>query len=473
MKHVVSLRRLLIAVLTALVGILVVSVPASAGTRPNGVIESGVAPADCHPGSVIAGDHLSDDDLAAVARNAGFPDGDDNLATAIAVALAESNGWTQAVLTNSDAYCSRDRGLWQINDHWHPEVTDAQAFDPNQNAAAAYRISSGGTNWTQWSTYKNGSYKAFLDRARAAAADTSSGASAKLAAVGHTDGTMTIFARGADHKIWTAWQSTQGGPWSDWFHVNDGGDFVDGGPAAIAHADGTMTLFARGSDGKLWTCWQNSQGGSYTDWFPVNNGTFPAGSSPAAVGHSNESMTVFMRGGDGKIMTAWQSQPGGTYSDWFPVNDGDFSTSSPTAVGHADGTMTLFARGGDNKIWTCWQDKQGGPWSGWFHVNEGDFADPSPSAVGHANESMTVFALGGDVKVWTAWQNQPGGGYTDWFHVNDTQFPATSSPTGVGHANGSMTLFIRGGDGKIWTAWQSQPGGNWSDWFPVNDGVLA
>lgn len=78
------------------------------------------------------------------------------LRNAVAVALAESGGNPAAVGVNSDRWRSRDRGLWQINDHWHPEVSDAQAFNPAQAAVAAYRISSHGTSWTAWSTWKSG-----------------------------------------------------------------------------------------------------------------------------------------------------------------------------------------------------------------------------------------------------------------------------------------------------------------------------
>lgn len=47
---------------------------------------------------------------------------------ALRVAKAESNFLVTAVHTNTDG--SRDRGLFQINEKYHPEVTDAQAFDP-------------------------------------------------------------------------------------------------------------------------------------------------------------------------------------------------------------------------------------------------------------------------------------------------------------------------------------------------------
>lgn len=109
--------------------------------------------------------------IAAYARAAGFTG--PGLAKAVAVALAESGGNPQAVNTNSDRYRSRDRGLWQINAHWHPEVSDAAAFDPAQAAQAAYRISAGGRDWGQWATWKNGAAAAQMGRAQLAAAGAS------------------------------------------------------------------------------------------------------------------------------------------------------------------------------------------------------------------------------------------------------------------------------------------------------------
>lgn len=47
---------------------------------------------------------------------------------ALAVAEAESNFNPQAINKNADD--SIDRGLFQINSKWHPEVSDQQAFDP-------------------------------------------------------------------------------------------------------------------------------------------------------------------------------------------------------------------------------------------------------------------------------------------------------------------------------------------------------
>ena len=92
--------------------------------------------------------------------------------TATAIAWAESGLRDDAVGTNGPTQgCpngSRDRGLWQINDCYHPDVDDACAFSKTCNPVAMYRISSQGTNWNPWSTYTNGAYKNYLAGAQIA-----------------------------------------------------------------------------------------------------------------------------------------------------------------------------------------------------------------------------------------------------------------------------------------------------------------
>ena len=110
-------------------------------------------------------------DLCAdVASRAGFSG--DRLVTAVAVGMAESSCRPDAYLSNGPTKgCpngSTDRGLWQINSCWHPSVSKSCAYDAQCNANAAYRISSGGTNWKPWVAYTNGRYEDYLDDARAA-----------------------------------------------------------------------------------------------------------------------------------------------------------------------------------------------------------------------------------------------------------------------------------------------------------------
>lgn len=101
----------------------------------------------------LPGKQLTRQAVLAIATRAGFPD--PKLASAIA--FAESGGVPGAFLRSSREYSV---GLWQINTLVHPySVEDMK--DPIKNAAAAYKISKGGTNWRPWSTFTNGKYQQF------------------------------------------------------------------------------------------------------------------------------------------------------------------------------------------------------------------------------------------------------------------------------------------------------------------------
>lgn len=89
--------------------------------------------------------------IATVAARAGFSG--TGLVRAVAVAMAESGGNPRAVGVNTDKWRSRDRGLWQINSHWHRDVSDADAFNPDAAARHAHRISRGGRDWSPWATW--------------------------------------------------------------------------------------------------------------------------------------------------------------------------------------------------------------------------------------------------------------------------------------------------------------------------------
>jgi hypothetical protein len=108
---------------------------------------------------------LDDAALAGSAAAAGFTG--DNLRLAVAVALAESGGNPKAVgdIDNPVAG-ARSIGYWQVNTHYHPSYDQTKLTDGLYNARAAFAISAGGTSWTPWSTYKNGAYRQYVERAQ-------------------------------------------------------------------------------------------------------------------------------------------------------------------------------------------------------------------------------------------------------------------------------------------------------------------
>ena len=117
---------------------------------------------------------LSVQELVALVQAAG--QGGDHQ-TAVAVCLAESGGDPTARRVNSDQWRSVDRGLFQINDHWHAEVSDACAFDPACNTNAAFAISNGWTDFSQWATFNSGAYQQFLPQVSTAQQEPPAGRS--------------------------------------------------------------------------------------------------------------------------------------------------------------------------------------------------------------------------------------------------------------------------------------------------------
>ena len=105
--------------------------------------------------------------VARLAKNAGIACTGSRIATAVAVARAESSFRPTITNTVGNAH-GIDRGLWQINSYWHPEVSASCALSASCNARAAARISSKGTSWSQWWTYKNGKHLPYMSQARSA-----------------------------------------------------------------------------------------------------------------------------------------------------------------------------------------------------------------------------------------------------------------------------------------------------------------
>jgi hypothetical protein len=118
---------------------------------------------------------LSDQEIARLAADAGFTGRD--LETAVAVALAESRGDSDAVgdvNLQTEVY-GPSIGLWQIrsvnpghaNRFEQRHHNEAANYDPATNARNAHAIFEQ-RGWRPWSTYTRGRYRPFLDRARRA-----------------------------------------------------------------------------------------------------------------------------------------------------------------------------------------------------------------------------------------------------------------------------------------------------------------
>ncbi len=118
---------------------------------------------------------LSPSQIAQVAREAGLPES--AIPTAVAIALAESSGDTNAHNPNA-ATGDNSYGLWQINmigdmgparRKQYGLSANEELFNPLVNAKVMVAMSNGGKNWSPWSTYKTGLHLIYMGKARQAA----------------------------------------------------------------------------------------------------------------------------------------------------------------------------------------------------------------------------------------------------------------------------------------------------------------
>lgn len=108
-------------------------------------------------------------DLRTLLLIAGFPP--DKIDVAQAVAMAESGGYSDAVgdLTLMDAKWGPSVGLFQVRSLRHPPSFGGADLwrwawplrNPLYNAQAAWAITNGG-DWSKWSTFTSGAYRAHL-----------------------------------------------------------------------------------------------------------------------------------------------------------------------------------------------------------------------------------------------------------------------------------------------------------------------
>jgi hypothetical protein len=93
------------------------------------------------------------------------------LDVAAAISLAENSGMSLTATNTAGNSEGVDRGPFQINSYYHPDVSDACAFDLACAAHAMAQISDGFTNFAAWTTYKTGAYLSKLAQVQGVAPD--------------------------------------------------------------------------------------------------------------------------------------------------------------------------------------------------------------------------------------------------------------------------------------------------------------
>lgn len=149
-------------------------------SRYSAALSGGAVPGAPAGGFQKSGGSVGTETIAQAAYDAGFRG--DNLVTAVAVALGESSGNPGATgdTTLANAKWGPSVGLWQVRTLNNAGQGDFrnEAFlrsGIGNQAAAAFNISGGGSNFRPWSVYTSGAYRRYLDQARSAVGSLAGG----------------------------------------------------------------------------------------------------------------------------------------------------------------------------------------------------------------------------------------------------------------------------------------------------------
>ena len=160
---------------------------------------------------------------------------------------------------------------------------------------------------------------------------------AKLAAATNADGRIEMFGIDqATGSVYHRLQNGAGGAYLDWSQFSARGGFSAIAPAV--NWDGRMDLYGV-SGGKLYLAWQTAPGGPWTDWTPFA-GT--AINLAAITAMTNTDGLIDLYGSDllGQTYIRSQSAPGASWGDWTPFGTIGASVYLPNLVGESQSTAT-------------------------------------------------------------------------------------------------------------------------------------
>ncbi|MFG2913724.1 hypothetical protein ACGF0D_12635 [Kitasatospora sp. NPDC048298] len=383
----------------------------------------------------------------------------DALVTAIAVGMAESSCNPLASNVQGNSPQSTDRGLWEINDYWHSEVTDACAYDAQCNANEAYRISNQGIDWHQWSTYAAGVHQRYMDAARAAvdrlghhepgpAPVVYPAESGRVVSARSADGRLEVFAAGAN-GVSHAWQTAINGAWSEWENLGGPG----GAELAVgANADGRLEVFAiNGST--FQHRYQLQPSGAWSGWED-----FGTGGHDIAVGSNQDGRLEVFASGPVGVYHRYQTAPNGGWSGWDPTGAGSTGAgpaNSEIELGKApDGRLEVFALNGST-FQHQWQTSINGAWSPWEDFGTGGH----DLTVSHNQDGRLEVLASGPAGVYHKYQTSP----TSWSGWDSAGGPADSQLTSERSPDGRVEVFAINGitAQHIWQTGVNAPYGQW------------
>jgi hypothetical protein len=275
-----------------------------------------------------------------------------------------------------------------------------------------------------------------------------------------------------DNQLNTIYQVTPGGAWSGWLGNNWAGTV---GPplvfdiTAAQQNDGRVQLWALDIKQQLWTVWQTSPGGDWSQWSGPNwNSAQQLMEVVACQQGGSRGAQLWAITQNYDLVTCYQETPGGGWSGWqtWTATPPNSQFVQLAAAQQNDGRVQIWAIDTYLQLWSCWQTSPGGNWTGWSGPNW----DSAPKLFGIAasqqggSRGAQLWGVTQDYMLISDYQVSPGGGWSGWSSGNWANAPNVTEVAAAQQNNGCVQLWAITSDGVLISIAQTSPGGNWGSW---------
>ena len=318
-------------------------------------------------------------------------------------------------------------------------------------------------------------------------------------AAAQADGTVDVFYRGSDHRLWHVGPLSGTGAGPEEAVPADLGGTPLAQPTVVSPVPGALDVFFEGPGHLLWEV-SRKAGGSWSAPRKISR-MGELGSPPAAVAQPNGVIDVFWKGSADRHLWHGQFSPG---RGWKGPQDLHGSLASgPSPAESSPGTVQVFWKGTDSALWHVIR-RPGRTWTRPSSLGMGPLGG-GPHATARRGGAIGVFWRGfGNDRLWSAtfapgrrwagprelggllasapfplmsrggrvhvfWKG-PGrqlwevshGPATGWRRPSSLRMgPVRAGPFGIVGRGGRNEVFWRGRAGHLWFAAQAS-GGGWS-----------
>ncbi len=265
-------------------------------------------------------------------------------------------------------------------------------------------------------------------------------------------------------KLYTTYQTTPGGDWSNWLGPDWAGPNHPQGVFELAASqlpDGRTQFWALDLRQRLWSTWQKSPGGNWSPWKQEWGGVMShVRYKKMAAAPSNNTAHFLGISEDGVLITC-NLMSGDNWSPWTNLRATPRQSRwiEVTACQQHDGSVGVWALDTERQLWSIQRTNSG--WGEWQGPNWKN-APRLRNVVAVKSYSGTIlFAQDEQYRITALQQNSPGNQHWTGWLANWMGGPESYELAVAGQNNGSVHLWVITLKGKLSGFGQRPPNHGW------------